>query len=68
MSVRATAGGAVERNKLRRRIREIFRAYEPAPGRDVVVQAGSEATGRNFQELTEDLGLALSRAGVRTLR
>jgi ribonuclease P protein component len=68
MSIRATAGTAVARNKLRRRVREVFRAYEPVPGRDVVVQAGPEATGKNFQELSEVLSAALQRAGVGTAR
>lgn len=68
LSIRSSVGTAVERNKLRRRIRAIFTAYEPAPGRDVVVQAGPEATGRNFQELSEVTELAFQRAGVRVVR
>lgn len=68
MAIRAGVGTAVERNRLRRRMRAIFRAYEPEPGRDVVVQATGEAAGRNFQELTTVLGLALARAGVRSTR
>jgi len=64
MSIRATTGTSVERNRLRRRIREIFRAYDPAPGSDVVLAATREATGRNFQDLQAHLRSALERAGV----
>ena len=64
MSVRATVGTAVERNRLRRRLREIFRALEPAPGRDIVVAATKEAAGRNFQELQTVVSKALAKAGV----
>lgn len=68
MAIRAGVGTAVERNLLRRRMRAIFRAYEPEAGLDVIVQATGEAAGRNFQKLTEALGLALARAGVRSSR
>jgi ribonuclease P protein component len=68
LSIRSSVGSAVQRNKLRRRVRAIFSAYDPAPGRDVVVQATSEAAGRNFQELSEALGLAFQRAGVKAAR
>jgi ribonuclease P protein component len=64
MSIRAATGSAVERNRLRRRIREVFRAYDPAPGSDVVLSATREAVGRNFQELQDVLVAALERAGV----
>ena len=65
MSIRATTGTAVERNRLRRRVREIFRAYDPAPGSDVVLAATREVAGRNFQDLQDHLTVALKRAGVR---
>ena len=67
MAVRATTGTAVERNRLRRRVREIFRAYDPTSC-DVVVSATKDATGKNFQELNEVLSTALDRAGVGRLR
>lgn len=64
MSIRAAVGTAVERNRLRRRVREAFRSYDPAPGSDVVLSASREATGRNFQELQGSLSTVLERAGV----
>lgn len=68
MAIRASAGTAVERNRVRRRVRAIFRGYAPETGRDVVVQATGDTTGKTFQELEEILGVALGRAGVRSLR
>lgn len=64
MSIRATVGTAVERNRLRRRVKEAFRAYDPVPGRDIVLAATREAAGRNFQELQGSLTTVLERAGV----
>ena len=68
MSIRAAVGTAVERNRLRRRVREAFRSFDPAPGSDVVLAATPEAAGRNFQELKSSLGVALERAGVKVRR
>jgi ribonuclease P protein component len=68
MAIRAEAGTAVVRNRLRRRIRAIVAAYQPVAGRDVVVQATREAAGRNFQELSVNLSTALGRAGVGSTR
>jgi ribonuclease P protein component len=68
MAIRASVGTAVERNRLRRRLRAIFSASELAGGHDVIVQATSQAAGKNFQELAEVVGLALDRAGVRSPR
>ena len=65
MAIRATAASAVDRNRLRRRTREIVRAFDPAPGADVVVAASREAAGKNFQELSSTLIHALEKAGVR---
>ncbi len=66
LTVPAAAGGAVPRNRLRRRLREIVSAYRPPDGFDVVIRAEAGATGRNFQELREIVGTALDHAGVRT--
>lgn len=63
MSVRARAGNAVARNRFRRRTREIMRSTLP-PGTEVVVHGDASATGKNFQELTDCLDAALTRAGV----
>lgn len=67
MAVRATTGTAVERNRLRRRIREIFKTYD-ATGCDVVVSATREAAGKNFQELKDVLSTALDRVGAGAVR
>lgn len=67
MAVRAATGTAVERNRLRRRVREIFKAYDPM-GHDVVVSASKEAAGKNFQELRDVLVAALDRAGAGSSR
>jgi ribonuclease P protein component len=63
MAVRATSGTAVERNRVRRRVREIFTAVDPS-GVDIVVSATREAAGKNFQELKDVLVTALDRAGI----
>ena len=63
MSVRARAGGAVIRNRFRRRTRAILREVLPQ-GAEVVVHADATATGKNFQELDKCLRDALSRAGI----
>ena len=68
LAVPAGAGPAVARNLLRRRLREIVRAYAPGDGMDVVIRADREATGRNFQELDEVVVAALEHAGVRATR
>lgn len=64
MAVRAARVTAVARNKVRRRIRAIVRAYEAPPGFDVVIAADADALGRTFQQLQDDLGAALRAAGV----
>jgi ribonuclease P protein component len=68
MSVRATVGTAVERNRLRRRLRAIFCSLDPGPGTDIVIAASKEAAGRNFQELQTVVGAALEKAGVEVSR
>ena len=62
LTIPRAVGGAVVRNRLRRRLREAWRALEPPPGIDVVVQASSEAVGLSFQELEASLRDALRRA------
>ena len=66
LAVPAGTGRAVTRNRLRRRLREIVRAYAPGDGLDVVIRADREAAGRNFQELDEVVVAALEQVGVRT--
>ena len=54
LSVRV-AGGAVARNRVRRRLRAAFRAARPRRGIDVVIRAGDEATRVRFQQLVRDV-------------
>jgi len=70
ISVGKRLGGAVLRNRLRRRVREIFRRHRPpgAPGIQLVVNVKPSAAGSSFSELSRDylsaLERGLSRAGV----
>ena len=60
-------GGAVERNRARRRLRAAVRAVMPAhaePGHDYVVIARKETLRRSFVLLTRDLEKALKRLDV----
>jgi len=59
-------GGAVVRNRVRRRIREIFRLAEPriAPGYDIVVVARTMAVNSGFHEQKRDLLRLLSSGGL----
>ena len=59
-------GGAVVRNRARRRIREDLRAMAPSfqPGWDVLIIARSPATGADFETLAGTLQTLLRRGGV----
>jgi ribonuclease P protein component len=56
-SVKKALGGAVRRNRIRRRIREIVRLHrqEIAPGWDIVIHPRSSAATANFSALAEEL-------------
>ena len=63
-------GGAVVRNRVKRRLRELFRQLEPnaistAGGLDLVVIARREAADAPFRLLSSDFRGALSRLGAR---
>ena len=61
------AGGAVARNRARRRVREIFRLWAaavPAAGVDLVVNISARATQATFAALSEELTALLSRAAA----
>ena len=51
LAVPARAGGAVQRNRIKRRLRAAFRSAAPQSGLDVVIRARPEATRVDFQEL-----------------
>jgi ribonuclease P protein component len=59
-------GGAVQRNRAKRRLREAVRGLAPslAPGADVMLVANRQAAIVEFQELADSVGTALERAGA----
>jgi ribonuclease P protein component len=68
MSVRKALGGAVVRNRVRRRIREILRQHrqEIAPGWDIVIQPRTPAVKAAFPALASDLLRVLKLATTLT--
>ena len=63
-------GGAVERNRVRRRLRHLMRERLAAlpPGAAVVIRALPGVTERDHQRLAADLDAALAAARARTVR
>ena len=57
-------GGAVVRNRVKRRLREIVRALPVAEGWDVVLNARSGAVGADFSELANAVAGLMRKAGV----
>jgi ribonuclease P protein component len=55
-SIKKALGGAVVRNRIRRRVREIVRCHraEIAPGWDIVIHPKGSVAKANFASLTED--------------
>jgi len=66
-SVKRALGGAVVRNRIRRRIREILRLHrtEIPSGWDIVIHPRSSVARANFSELTAEL-LALLHSIARS--
>ncbi len=62
ISIPAASGLAVERNRARRRIKEIMRQLSDPTDSDLIVQARAEAVGADFQELTKHVQAAYARA------
>lgn len=56
-SIKKTLGGAVKRNRIRRRLREIVRLHrqEIAPGWDVVIHPRSSVATAEFAPLAAEL-------------
>lgn len=59
-------GGAVIRNRIRRRLREIYRTHEEEflPGRDIVVVARSRATAASYRQLERSMLTLSARLGL----
>ena len=67
VAVGAGPGGAVVRNRVKRRLRAAARASLPATGLDVIVRADRTVARLPFQELTNHLDAAVADArGDRT--
>ena len=66
ITVSKKLGGAVVRNQVRRRLREIYRLHEDCflPGFDIVVVARSQAVGASFQELSDAYLAAAEKAKI----
>ena len=65
VSIKKALGGAVVRNRIRRRLREIVRCHrrEIPAGWDIVIHPKSAAAKAPFAELTADLLRLLGSAG-----
>ena len=66
VTVSKKLGGAVVRNRVRRRLREVYRLNEAkfAPGWDIVVVARSRSISIDFQKLTESYLSLAEKAGI----
>ena len=65
-SVSKRVGGAVQRNRVKRRLREIVRRLlgEMLAGGDVIITAKPSAALATFDDLAADLQVLLTRAGL----
>ena len=69
IAVGKRVGGAVQRNRVKRRVRELLRARlaELTPGWDVVISARPPAAAATFAELASAIDQLLARARLRTI-
>jgi ribonuclease P protein component len=66
LSVGRRLGGAVVRNRVKRRLREILRSTQLKPGWDIVFIARPPAASASFAGLGKSVQALLSRAGLLT--
>jgi ribonuclease P protein component len=59
-------GGAVIRNRIKRRLREIVRVLPLKPGADIVISARPRAAAAEFGELKTTVSNLLAQAGLLT--
>ena len=66
ITVSTKLGHAVERNRMRRRLREVYRLHEAEllPGYDIVIVARSRAMEADFAELTRAFLTLAGRTGL----
>jgi ribonuclease P protein component len=65
-SVSRRVGGAVVRNRVKRRLREILRSAKLKPGWDIIFMARPSAAGAGFASLEKSVQGLLSQAGLLT--
>ena len=64
-AVSRRVGGAVVRNRVRRRLRELMRALPPGSGFDVLVSANPGIVHASFEELRAAIGETIAEALAR---
>ena len=63
-AVRKSAGSAVTRNRIKRRLRAALSSIELRPGHDIVVSGDRDVASLDFQVLGEKLRAALASVGA----